>query len=62
MKRRPFITSCCLAPSAGPGTKYRMFQRLHAGQGANDGGSQGTKGRVNLPGGTTGWASSRHLN
>lgn len=47
---------------AGPGTNYRIIQRLYAGQGVNDTGSQGNWLRVQLADGTVGWTSSRYLN
>lgn len=46
----------------GPGTNYRIVQRLYAGQGVFDVGSQGNWMRVRLPDGTVGWASSRYFN
>jgi N-acetylmuramoyl-L-alanine amidase len=47
---------------SGPGTNYRIIQRLYAGQGVNDTGSNGNWLRVQLADGSTGWVSSRYLN
>ncbi len=46
---------------SGPGTNYRIIQRLYAGQGLVDLGRRGSWMRVQLADGTTGWASSRYM-
>lgn len=46
----------------GPGTNYRIVQRLYAGQGVYVVASQGNWLRVRLADGTVGWAFGRYFN
>ena len=46
---------------AGPGTNYSIIRRLHAGQRLFARAYSGNWAQVQLPDGTTGWASMRYM-